>query len=380
MGKRELLLILAFAVAGVLAYQFAAPSRPAGTRQVGVGTVIEHMRRAVRGNRASAELTTTQSQAIDATITELRLRLASADVKLQGEERDDVAVDLHVWSNGYDEAEAQRLAKQTVLTLDPAGSTLNASIKYPEPGSQRATVTLKVPSRLRVRLESSGPATLENVSAVELNAVRGRTSISRISGAVSGSFRGSELTLTEIGIAKLTTQSSDVKISGVKDLTMTVRGGELRAEKINGTVELECSQSDVTLDQLGDLSVPLRVNASGGTVTVKGLRTEARIDGRNTGLDVTMERAAPVAIYSEGDDGVALMPPPGGYQLDALAREGRIEPLDLLTELGLTITKVEGAEETRVTGAVAGGGPTITVRATRGDIVVRPRSSVDKPK
>ncbi len=375
MGKRELLLILAFAVAGIFAYQVAAPSRPEGSRQVSIGSLLEHMRRAVRGNRASAEVTTTQSQPIDASVSDLRLRLGGANVTIQGEDRGDVAVEMRVWSRGYDDAEAQSLATQTVLKFDPAGGTLSGEIAYPKPGSQRATLTLKLPARVRIRLESSGPATIENVAAVEFHAGRGRTNVSRVPGTVSGSFRGSELTLTEIGVAKLSTQSSDVKIAGVRELTMTVRGGELRAEKVANVVELDCHQSEVTLDSLGDLTAPLRVNANGGTVTVRGLRSEARIDGRNTELDVTIDRAAPIAIYNEGEDGIRLTLPSGGYRLDALVREGQLTPVEQIANLGLEVTKTGGEpEEMRATGAVEDGGPTITVRATRGDIVVRPRS------
>lgn len=375
MGKRELLLILAFAVAGVAAYQLAAPSRPEGTSRVSIGSAIEHLRRAVRGNPGRAETAATQAHPLAPSVTDFSLRLGGATLTVTGEERDDLAVDLRVWSTGYDDAEAQSLAKQTQFTVDPAGSTAIGSISYPRGGSQRATITLKVPSRLRLRIERSGPATIDNVSAVELIGARSRSSISRVPGAASGSFRGGELTLTDVGTAKLSAQSSDVKIAGVRDLTMTVRGGELRAERISGTVELECSESEVTLDKLGDLSAPLRVNASGGTVTVNGLRGEARIDGRNTEFDLVIDRAAPIAIYSEGDESIRLTPPPGGYRLDALVREGRLTPPDLFAELGFELAKVEGAEEVRATGAVGGGGPTITVRARQGDLVLRPRSA-----
>jgi len=54
MGKRELLLIVAFAVVGLIVYQVTAPAPPAGSRSVTVGGVIEKLRRAARGNRSSS--------------------------------------------------------------------------------------------------------------------------------------------------------------------------------------------------------------------------------------------------------------------------------------------------------------------------------------
>jgi hypothetical protein len=375
MGKRELLLIVAFAVVGVIVYQVTAPAPPADSRSVSVGGLLDRMRRAARGNRASAEITTTQTQAVDAAVTDLRLRLRSATLVVQGEDRPDVSVELRAWSNGYDDAEAQSLARQVAVKLDPAGAVLIATIAFPDPGSQRATVTLKVPSRLRVRVDESGALTVSSVAAVELTAVRGATSISRITGTVSGMHRFGELSIKEAGAIKMTTQGSQTRIEGVKDVMLTARGAETRVTGPTGTVEIDANQADVTLEKLDALSSPLRVNANGGTIAIAGLRTEARIDGRNTEIDVVMDRAVPMAVYNEGDQAIELTPPPGGYRLDVLAREGRLTPPELVRDLGLSITTSDDGKETRAAGAVAGGGPTITLRATRGDIVLRSRNT-----
>lgn len=375
MGKRELLLIVAFAVVGVIVYQVTAPAPPAGSRSVTVGGLLEKMRRAARGNRSSAEITSTQNHRIETAVTDLRLRLRTATIRVEGEERPDVAVELRAWSNGYDDAEAQSLAKQTVLKLDPAGGVLIATIQYPDPGQQRATVTLKVPARLRVRVDESGPATISGVAALELGAVRGETSISRVAGAVSGTHRFGELTLSQVGTVKMTTQASEAKIEGVRDVAITARGGEIRVTGATGAIEIDSNQTDVTLEKIETVTTPLRINANGGTVRVNGLRTEARIDGRNTDIEIVMDKAVPLAVYNEGDQDIELTPPPGGYRLDALVRDGRLTPPDLLTALGLSPVTSEDGNEVRATGAIAGGGPTITLRATRGDIVLRPRST-----
>lgn len=374
MGKRELLLIVAFLVAGFVVYQVTAPAPPAGSRSVSVGGLLDKMRRAARGNRASAEITSTQTHAIDAALTDLRLRLRSATLVIEGEERADLSVEIRAWSNGYDEAEAESLARQVAVKLDPAGAVLIATIAYPEPGSQRATVTLKVPSRLRVRVDEGGALTVSGVAAVEMTAVRGPTSISRIAGTVSGMHRFGELKIREAGAVKMTTQSSDTRIEGVKDLTLTARGAETRVTGPTGAVEIDGNQADITLEKLDALTSPLRVNANGGTIAITGLRTEARIDGRNTEIDITMDRAAPIAVYNEGDRDIEFTPPPGGYKLDALSREGRLTPAELFRDLGLSPTTSDDGKESRAAGEVAGGGPTITLRATRGDIVLRAKS------
>ena len=92
---------------------------------------------------------------------------------------------------------------------------------------------------------------------------------------------------------------------------------------------------------------------------------------------------APLAVYNEGDETIELTVPAGGFTLDAAAVDGQISVDNTLESLGLkretsgdgeNDTDRAGArQEVRVSGAVRGGGPPITLRATRGDIVVRGR-------
>ena len=104
-----------------------------------------------------------------------------------------------------------------------------------------------------------------------------------------------------------------------------------------------------------------------GSVSVKGLRTEGRIDVRGADVDVVVERAAPLAIYAEGGDPIEITPPAGGYQLDAVASDGNIT----LPPGTLEVTTT--GQEHRATGPVNGGGPTITIRSAHGNITVRSR-------
>jgi hypothetical protein len=113
---------------------------------------------------------------------------------------------------------------------------------------------------------------------------------------------------------------------------------------------------------------PIRVNAVGGSVSVENVKAELRVDGRNAEVNVTMaDGASSIAIYGEGGEDIRLTPPPGGYQLDAVATDGR------LTVPQNTVTVSTSGSEQRASGAVKGGGPTITLRSRLGDIIVRGR-------
>ena len=80
-------------------------------------------------------------------------------------------------------------------------------------------------------------------------------------------------------------------------------------------------------------------------------------------MNTIISAPAPVTIYNTGEN-IVVTAPPGGYALDAVATEGRLTLED-------GNFKPAGEGEQRVTGAVRGGGPTLTLRATRGEIRVR---------
>ena len=114
------------------------------------------------------------------------------------------------------------------------------------------------------------------------------------------------------------------------------------------------------------------MTAVAGSIRLRGVASDVRIDSRNAEVEVVMDKAAPLAIYNEGNDPITLTPPSNGYRLDLLATTGgRIKLPDGTLEI-----KTNQSEQ-RAQGAIHGGGPTITLRANRGDIVVRPP---DAPK
>ena len=95
-----------------------------------------------------------------------------------------MSAEFKVRSNGYDEAEAQRLAHATSLTVREAGGRMEFKIQYPDPGSQRANVTLRVPARIRVAMgRNSGKLTISNTADVEVTDSRGEVVVRDVPGA-----------------------------------------------------------------------------------------------------------------------------------------------------------------------------------------------------
>ena len=100
-----------------------------------------------------------------------------------------------------------------------------------------------------------------------------------------------------------------------------------------------------------------------------GLRTDTRIDGRDTRIVVTIDQPAPVAIYNEAEEPMDVTLPAGGFQLDALATDGRLTVPEGLADVKTT------ENEQRASAVIGGGGPTLTLRAKRGNITIKRKPS-----
>lgn len=375
MGKRELLLVLAFVIIGAVVYQATAPPSGPDDRGLSISGLLDRMRREIGANRASAETTTSTTIPADPTIAEVRIIDYLSEIRVTGEDRRDIDASLQVHSRAYDEAEAGRTAAATVLETDRAADSVVLKVDYPREGRQRAALTLKVPAGLRVRIESR-PDTLEiaNVAGVELTNSGGRTTLRDVSGRVSASVRGGAATMTGVGSLKLTARSSEVTVAGVRgEASMSLEaGGRLNASRVAGAVDVDARNAEIEIHEMESSGGPIRINAVNGRVRVGGIRSDARVDGRNCEIEVAMAAPAPAAIYSVGGN-VALTPPPRGYHLDAVVTEGRIVPEALIAEMGLQHSIDRASGEARAAGDRHGGGPVVTVRVTRGDLTLVPQ-------
>jgi DUF4097 and DUF4098 domain-containing protein YvlB len=372
MGKRELVLISVFVVLGFCVYQFTAPPPLPGSEGVSIGGIFRNMQRTIHGARESAVADSTQNAPIDAAIKELRLNIPRmSDVTVTGEDRSDLSAEVHVTARGYDQAEAKAGAEAVKLKIDRVGDALvvildtSATLKLPRNNSQgQIVIVLKVPSRLGLRAEPhSGRLVATHLASAEIMASRGETRMSAIPGRLVLTHSGGALELEDLGSLKLNARNSRgsvKKVSGA--LAVDSIGSDLAMNGIIGPLEIEARNTDLKIDDIKGLKAPLRINSTSGEIIVRGLRSEARLDGRNSVVEVTLDAPAPVTIYNLGD--IRVTAPPGGYTLDAVATEGHITMDD-------GDLKPSEGPDPHVTGPVRGGGPTLTLRSTRGSITVR---------
>jgi hypothetical protein len=372
MGKRELVLILVFVVLGIGVYQLTAPPPPPGSEGISLSGIFRGMKRGVSGARESATADSQQTAAVDASLRELRVNInRSNDLTVTGEDRTDVVAEMHTTARGYDQAEAKAAANAIALKLERIGEALvvrldtAATRNLPKnSGMFQMVIVLKVPKRLALRVEPhTGRLVVSHLAAAEIMGSRGETRLTAVAGRVVLSHSSGALEIADVASLKLTARNSRGTVKQVKGATtVDSTGADLAFADIVGPLEVEARNSDLEIDGITELRPLLRINSTGGEIRIEGLRAEARIDGRNTAIDVSLAAPAPVTIYNVGE--IRVTAPPGGYTLDAVATEGR-----LTIEDG-EIKPSEGADS-RASGPVRGGGPTFTLRSTRGSITVR---------
>jgi len=369
MGKRELLLIGAFIILGSAIYWATAPEPAPGQRGFSLSSVIDHVRREIRGNPASAELTTTTVLPKKPELTEVRFEFGGSTTPLTivGETRDDITCELTVWSNGPDDAVAKQWASDTKLRVSDLGTSIVLGLDFPDPGSQRASLSVRMPSALAVRVQPSrGKINISNVNALELAESRGQVLIRDVKNRLAIIHRGGELKIENVGALKLSTRGSMAQLKDIKgEAVIQATAGELRGSGFGGAIDIESNNTRITLDDLAAVRNPIRINAIGGAVSLTGIASETRVEGRKTRITAVIARPAPIGIYNDDEEPIRVtIPASGGFQLDALASDSTIRLPD-----GLLEVKASGTEQ-RASGSVRGGGPTLTLRSSRGTIEV----------
>lgn len=375
MGKRELVLVAIFVVIGVVVFQFTAPPPPPGSEGVSVGGIFNRLKREVQGTRESASAETRETLTIDADVRLVRINLPRQnDLTIIGTDRTDILVEMKVVARGYSPAEAKSAADAAKIKLERASDAVSITAVWPARTGQNSgfinqgTFTVSVPKRLQIRIEPhSGTLEMRDVASGEIMGSRGATRISNVAGHLSLVHTGGKLELENLASLKFTGRNSNgsvKRVSGVTSLDLT--NGDLRFDDIVGPVDVEARNVEFVMDAAKMTKGPLRFNANNGTTRIDNLQTEARLDGRNTDIHVEVAAAAPITIYSTGED-IIVEPPPGGYTVDAVATEGQL----VLEDGTLKVTGDDQQREQRASGAVRGGGPALTLRATRADVRLR---------
>lgn len=364
MGKRELIIVIAFAVIGALAYQFTAPPATAGSRSFSFADFFRNARTEMRGNPGRGKFVHTASVPVPADLREVRLIGVSENVKIIGEARDTIDYEFTVSSNGPDDAAAVAFAKESVLERDDLGDSLVLRAVYPKAAQQRSTIVMHVPARLAVRVESSLGINVADVAAVHMEAIRGTVSLTGVAGAVTGAHQDGALTLTGAKSVKLRLTRSKHRISKVTGgLLLDLRDADSEITESAGALEVDETRTDLTVSEHKG---PVTIRGNDGRITIRRPTAETRVDVRRAEVELLVERAVPITAITSDEPVRLILAGTPAFGLDAATTDAAIQAAEF--ELKPEVVEAD-ARLSHQFGAKSD--IRITLRNTRGDIILR---------
>jgi hypothetical protein len=362
MGKRELLIILAFIVAGGIAYKLTAPAAKPG-EGFSFSRLWSSAKRNVRTNASSTTISKKGTIPVSSALEELRIT-STGTTRVFGEDRKDITYELEIESTGPDEATARQYAERTVLTQDDQGSSFALRVSYPREGQQRATFAIHVPARLAVKIDGSAGATVKGLTKLALDINGGQLTAEGVTGEITGYHRQGEITIIDCGTVTLTLAGSRARFSHVLGkLTLNARSGRSDIRDSVGPIEIDGASQEIEIVNAGG---PVRIIAREGRVKIDRPRAETRVDTQRTEVDVTMEQAVPLSLLTTDKPLRLWIDGTPAITLDAVSAEGgRIQ----VTDVDLAVESGEREQRARhVFGPP--GGPRVTLRNRGANIVI----------
>jgi hypothetical protein len=293
MGKRELLIIIAFVVVGAAIYQFTAPPAKPGEQSFSISKIFSGIKKEISANASSAHVVAAGKIAAPSTLTELRITTArSVPLTVIGEAREDIEYEMPVDSTGPDEATAKEWAGKVALRKDELGSVLALSTYFPDEGTQNAMLTLKVPARLAVRVENSGQIKVSGVSGVELKNPTGEVTLSSV-GGITGTHRNGDLVIDGATSINLNLVSSRTRIRNASEaVTINARSGECAISESTGAINATVTNVELAISQRRN---SITITGDGGELKVLNATDKISVDVRR--MSVAIE-----AAQGTGDD------------------------------------------------------------------------------
>jgi DUF4097 and DUF4098 domain-containing protein YvlB len=318
----------------------------------------------------------------------LMIRNPHGDVTVTGSSSDgQVHVNIHTQTYAWKDSDVEKKTKELQPAFSSNGGLLVLNVNSVDGGE--ADLTVEIPRSAPVTIQADrGDITVNEMSApVAVSANHGDVDVSGIDNSVTLHVNDDDASVTLHSIrgpVSVEGHSGDIEISEVAG-DVTLQGdffGSTDLEHINGAVHFNTSRTQFSAARLGEefsidndsldaneLLGPVVLKTADKNITLDRVQGSVDVSNRNGSVELT--NAAPLdAISIHNQHGSVDVGLPGnvGFELNAQTRNG-----DMENDFGLAPSQDNEAHTLR--GRVAGGGPTVTIATTDGDVTVR-RSTV----
>ena len=364
MGKRELLLIGAFVIVGVVAWRLTAPATPQG-EGFSITRAWEQLRANMRGEHVSSDARRTALLAVPAGARAVAVDGFTGNLWVSGEDRADISAELSGSVFGGDQAEAAARAGEVSLSLEPAGDRVAVKVRMPAMRRRsRIELRLRVPASLGVVVrDTRGPVEIRSVASAEIDSRMGDLTVADVKGAVKGQHRGSNVELSRVGSVEFESRMGDVRVDRVAGLvTLGAEGGNTEVRDVAGKLELTTKRADLDLDRIAGEVV---INAADGHVELRHVQAAVTFQGERARFTVALDKASAVTATSE--DAAVELEIPASVQVsfDLGAEDGRV-----VVPEGLPAVTTADRHESLQTSADPKA-PVVKVRTVRENVTIR---------
>lgn len=297
-----------------------------------------------------------------------------------------LAAKKKICAQDNDEAFRSSEAYQPVLEPTAAGYAFRWRTQAGESDALQADLDFQVPAAAGVKLTTRhGDVRVSSVQgAVEINLSGGDATVAKVGGDVRVGIRGGATTVTDTGgsvVVEGRGDGVDIRNAAAASLEGEFFG-PIRFAAIRGPVRFRSKRTDFSAGRLeGEMELAsdrLRLKQVPGDVSLdtrdkeiemEEITGEVRIQNRNGGIELRARRAPTLPIQIENASGniEVTLPAGSGFQLDATARNGRVES-DFQGE-GLKLED-RGGDQT-LSGAYGNGRVPIRLSTHHGNIYLR---------
>ena len=308
-------------------------------------------------------------------VKNLMLSVVDADVTVNTSDASSVAVEVTV--DGRDRDKAMEYYEKQNFSVSLEGETLHVVSKpdknYNGPSNWRNPIGIHVLINMPTDVSSSirtsdGDLAIEELTAgAQIRTSDGDIDIGQISGGeivIRTSDGSIAADLLQGPTVSIRTSDGDLMIGELIGNTIRAQtsDGDIVLETVSGEFEARTSDGDLYIGNM--TSSRAKAQTSDGDVkisNVTGSLTVISSDG-----DVVLELVDPSEISVHVGDGDVLVAIPADISttLDVIASDGDVD-MDTFSNFSGDI------EDSRVTGDLNGGGPTISVRTSDGDAEMR---------
>jgi DUF4097 and DUF4098 domain-containing protein YvlB len=260
---------------------------------------------------------------------------------------------------------------------------LKLNVNSVDGGEVDLTITVPHTAPVTVQADHGDVTVSEMAAPVTISANHGDVNVSGVDNSVTLHMNDDDASVTLHSIhgpVTLEGHSGDIDISEVTG-DLTLQGdffGSTDLEHINGAIHFNTTRTQFSAARLDDefnvdndsldaneLLGPVVLKTQDKNITLDRVQGSVDVSNRNGSVELT--NAAPLdAISIENQHGSVDLGLPGntGFALNAQTRNG-----DMENDFGLTPGGSDSIHTLQ--GRIAGGGPTVTIATTDGDVTVR---------